>query len=97
MELFAATGFGRTAASLHATVVPIWYSRVQTSLAFVRLEKPIALRAFLWSSSSSRCAVGSSPPAAEGSASPACADAVEPSDPPEPPHLSLPVKESSCL
>lgn len=51
--LFAATCFGssppRFTRERCFRVAP-----VRTTLAFVRLEKPIALRAFLWSSSSSR-------------------------------------------
>lgn len=61
--LFAATCFGssprRFTRERCFRVAP-----VRTTLAFVRLEKPITPRAFLWSSSSSRCFVGSIPPRA---------------------------------
>lgn len=97
MELFATTGFGRTPSRFTPGPYQIGTHRVQTSLAFVRLEKPLAPRAFLWSSSSSRCTVGSIPPVAFGPTPPACADVARLSDPPEPLHLSFPVKGPSCL
>lgn len=97
MELFATTGFGRTPSRFTPGPYQIGTHRVQTSLAFVRLEKPLAPRAFLWSSSSSRCTVGSIPPVAFGPTPPACADVARLSDPPEPTHLSFPVKGPSCL
>jgi hypothetical protein len=72
-------------ASLHSKVVPFYgYSRVRTSLAFVRLEKPITLRAFLWSSSSNRFCLGSIPLRLL-------------TDSPEPPPLPIPLKGPSGL
>lgn len=97
MELFAATGFGRSPPRFTLGSYQIGTLRVWTSLAFVRLEKPFAPRAFLWSSSSSRCTVGSIPPVAFGPTPPTFADVARLSDPPEPPHLPFPVKGASCL
>lgn len=53
--LFAATSFGRSPLRFtrERSAFALRVASVRTTLAFVRLEKPITLRAFLWSSSSS--------------------------------------------
>lgn len=97
MELFATTGFRRSPLRFTATVVPFWYHRGENlprlrtagearRAACLRLELVVeSVRLRVHPADRQR---------------PHFADLRrrrQASDPPEPPHLSLPVKGSSCL